>query len=53
MTEIQSLIDAGANAFKCFMGTDLDHLVIEHFMLNKIDQINASKEDYKDKYELD
>ncbi len=49
----EPIVSSPEDAFKCFMGTDLDHLVIEHFMLNKIDQINASKEDYKDKYELD
>ena len=49
----EPIVSSPEDAFKCFMGTDLDHLVIEHFMLNKIDQINAFKEDYKDKYELD
>jgi len=35
------------------MGTDLDILVIENFILNKKDQDPILKEDYKNKYELD
>ena len=41
------------DAFRCFMGTDLDILVIENFILNKKDQDPILKEDYKNKYELD
>jgi carbamoyltransferase len=41
------------DAFKCFMGTEMDMLVIENFVLIKDDQNKALKEDYKDKYELD
>ncbi|MDC3323499.1 carbamoyltransferase [Gammaproteobacteria bacterium] len=41
------------DAFKCFMGTDLDLLVIENFILYKENQSEALKEDYKEKYELD
>ena len=41
------------DAFRCFMGTDLDILVIENFILNKKNQDPKLKEDYKNKYELD
>ena len=35
------------------MGTNLDLLVINNFVLKKEDQKNTSKNDYQDKYELD
>ncbi len=41
------------DAFNCFMGTNLDLLVINNFILKKKDQKNFTKNDYKDKYELD
>ncbi|MDA9678834.1 carbamoyltransferase [Candidatus Pelagibacter sp.] len=42
-----------ADAFKCFMGTELDILAIGNFFLVKKDQNNSLKENYKDKYKLD
>jgi len=41
------------DAFKCFMGTNLDILVIEDFILFKSDQNQFPKEDYKKKFKLD
>ena len=41
------------DAFKCFMGTNLDILVIENFYLTKSEQNILQNEDYKNKYELD
>ena len=41
------------DAFNCFMGTNLDLLVINNFVLKKEDQKNTPKNDYQDKYELD
>ena len=41
------------DAFKCFMGTNLDMLICNNFMLNKDEQDSTLKEDYKNKYELD
>ena len=41
------------DAFKCFMGTNLDILVIENFILKKTEQNQNLKLSYKDKYELD
>ena len=41
------------DAFKCFMGTNLDILVCEDFILQKGNQIKNSSSHYKDKIELD
>ena len=41
------------DAFNCFMGTNLDILVIEDFVLFKENQSNLSTGDYKNKFELD
>ena len=41
------------DAYKCFMGTDLDILVCENFILYKEKQNTQLKEDYKDKFSLD
>ena len=41
------------DAFNCFMGTNLDILVIENFILFKEDQDKSLLQDYKNKFELD
>ena len=41
------------DAFNCFMGTNLDVLVIEDFILFKEDQDQSLVKDYKNKFELD
>jgi carbamoyltransferase len=41
------------DAFNCFMGTDLDVLVCNNFILYKNNQNNDFITDYKSKYELD
>ncbi|MBC8451805.1 MAG: carbamoyltransferase [Rhodospirillaceae bacterium] len=41
------------DAFRCFMGTELDALVVGNCYLKKIDQDPALKLDYKDAFELD
>ena len=41
------------DAFKCFMGTELDLLVVGNCVLRKEQQNKSLTEDYKDKYELD
>ena len=41
------------DAFKCFMGTELDILVVGNCVLRKDQQDNSLVEDYKEKYELD
>jgi len=49
----EPIVNTPEDAFNCFMGTDLDILVIENFILYKEDQPNNLYVDYKDKYELD
>ena len=41
------------DAFNCFMGTNLDILVIENFILFKNQQDQSLRQDYKEKFELD
>jgi carbamoyltransferase len=41
------------DAFNCFMGTELDVLVCNNFILHKIDQNNNLYKQYNNKYELD
>ncbi len=41
------------DAFNCFMGTNLDILVIENYILFKDDQDESLKKDYKNIFELD
>jgi carbamoyltransferase len=41
------------DAFKCFMGTDLDVLVVGNYLLFKEDQDKTFKENYEERYELD
>ena len=41
------------DAFNCFMGTNLDILVIENFILFKNDQDKSLVKNYKNKFELD
>jgi carbamoyltransferase len=41
------------DAFNCFMGTNLDILVVENFILFKNDQVKSLNENYKDTFKLD
>ena len=41
------------DAFRCFMGTELDLLVIGNMILHKQEQSVSLKESYKEKYKLD
>jgi len=41
------------DAFRCFMGTDIDVLAIGNCLLRKSDQDPALKQNYEDKFELD
>ena len=41
------------DAFNCFMGTNLDTLVINNFILKKNNQKSILKQGYQNKYELD
>ena len=41
------------DAFKCFMGTNLDILVVENFIMYKENQVSKLYNDYKNEFELD
>ena len=41
------------DAFRCFMGTELDVLVVGNMLLSKEEQDASLKKDYVEKYELD
>ena len=41
------------DAFNCFMGTEMDVLSIGNFILNKADQDQSLKRDYKNAFDLD
>jgi len=41
------------DAFNCFMGTNIDILVVGNYFLSKANQRPELKKDYKGKYELD
>jgi carbamoyltransferase len=41
------------DAFRCFMATDLDVLVIENFVLYKVEQTADDQRGYIDGFELD
>ncbi len=41
------------DSFKCFMGTDLDLLVLENFLIYKKDNASHVEKDYKNKFQLD
>ncbi len=49
----EPIICSPADAFKCFMGTELDVLAIGNFLLYKEDQDESLKENYENRYELD
>jgi carbamoyltransferase len=41
------------DAFRCFMGTDIEMLAMGNCILRKDDQDPALKRDYKDAFDLD
>ena len=49
----EPIVCSPEDAFKCFMGTELDILAIGDYFLVKKEQDESLKESYKDKYELD
>jgi len=49
----EPIVCSPTDAYKCFMGTELDILVIGNYFLIKDEQGNKPKENYKDLYELD
>jgi len=49
----EPIVNTIENAFRCFMGTDLDILVCENFILYKEDQNQQLSVDYRNNFELD
>ncbi len=49
----EPIVCSPKDAFKCFMGTDLDLLAIGNFLLLKEEQDETLKENYENRYELD
>ena len=49
----EPIVCSVADAFNCFMGTDLDILVCNNFILYKDNQNKGLLKEYKNKYELD
>ena len=49
----EPIVCTPTDAFKCFMGTELDILVIDKFILKKEEQKVSKLNIYKDSYEID
>jgi carbamoyltransferase len=49
----EPIVNTPTDAFNCFMGTELDKLVIGNCYLEKIKQNTALKKDYTEEFELD
>ena len=49
----EPIVGTPEDAFRCFMGTEIERLVVGNCMLRKEDQDPALKRDYKDAFELD
>ena len=48
----EPIVNTPEDAFKCFMGTEMDILVIENCLIRKEKQNTSLKIDYKNKYKL-
>ncbi len=49
----EPIVCTPADAFRCFMATDIDMLVIGNCLLGKADQDPALRDEYYERYELD
>jgi len=49
----EPIVSTPEDAFRCFMGTDMEMLVIGNVVLDKEKQDKLLAEDYKERYELD
>ena len=49
----EPIVNTPKDAFNCFMGTEMDKLVIGNCILDKKDQNQDLKKDYKNQFELD
>lgn len=49
----EPIVCSPTDAFRCFMGTELDILVVGNYLLKKEDQNSNLRRNYKENYELD
>ena len=49
----EPIVNTPTDAFNCFMGNELDYLIIGNCILNKKEQDKNLRNKYKDKFELD
>ena len=49
----EPIVCSPLDAFNCLMGTNLDYLIIENYILRRKDQNKELIQDYKTKYQLD
>ena len=49
----EPIVNTPTDAFNCFMGTELDYLVIGNCILDKKKQNSKFKKDYKSEFDLD
>ena len=49
----EPIVNSPKDAFNCFMGTELDKLIIGNCYLDKKEQNQSFKKDYKEKFSLD
>jgi carbamoyltransferase len=49
----EPIVESPADAFRCFMGCEMETLVVGDCVMQKQDQDPALRVDYKDKFELD
>ena len=49
----EPIVNSPLDAFNCFMGTELDRLIIGNCYLNKSEQNQLLKKDYTKEFELD
>jgi carbamoyltransferase len=49
----EPIVGTPEDAFRCFMGTEMETLVVGNAVLDKREQNPALAQDYKDKFEMD
>lgn len=49
----EPIVESPTDAYRCFMGTDLDYLAIGNTILKKTQQPQGLLDNYKDRYDLD
>jgi carbamoyltransferase len=49
----EPIVCSPEDAFRCFMGTEMDALVMGNCLLRKAEHDPSLAKDYKDKFELD